>query len=177
MSGPTTYSEWVNLLDKFGGGDDTALEELRNGSFTLDAGTASRFYLKVEEVYKKRKQNWLDRFRGSFLVQRFNREDELEIILRNGKQNLLPLIDFVELKGLPEDLRRTLRKDLESFVAEIKRSLKDSISRASSSRERMLILLNTFDLNNIPAEVKTGEKKDKQVTNKIVSSKGRKIIF
>lgn len=177
MTAPTTYSEWTNLLDKFGDGDDTALEELSKGSFIVDAGTASRFYSRVEEVYKKRKQNWLDKFQRSFQFQNFKTEDDFEIALRNGKQNLSALSKFVVLKGLPEDLRKTLKKDLEDFVAEIKKSLKDNVSKISSGREKMLILLNTFGLNEIPEEIKTDKKNNKQNTNEIIPPTGRKIIF
>jgi hypothetical protein len=177
MAAPTTYSEWTNLLDKFGNGDDTALEELGKGSFTVDAGTASRFYSRVEEVYKKRKQNWLDKFQRSFQIQNFKSEDDFEIALRNGKQNLYPLTKFAVLNGLPEDLRRTLKKDLEDFVSEIKKSLKDNVSNISSGREKMLFLLNTFDIVHIPEEIKTGKKNNKQYTNEIIPPSGRKIIF
>ena len=177
MAVPTTYSEWTNLLDKFGDGDDTALEELSIGSFTVDAGTASRFYSRVEEVYKKRKQNWLDKFQRSFQLQNFKTEDDFEIALRNGKQNLSSLSKFVVLKGLPEDLRKTLKKDLEDFVAEIKKSLKDNVSKISSGREKMLILLSTFGLNDIPEEINTANKNSKQNPNEIIQPTGRKIIF
>lgn len=177
MAAPTTYSEWTNLLDKFSNGDDTALEELSKGSFTVDAGTASRFYSRVEEVYKKRKQNWLDKFQSSFQMQNFKSEDHFEIVLRNGKQNLCPLSKFVVLKGLPEDLRKTLKKDLNDFVTEIKKSLKDNISKISSGREKMLILLNTFGLNDIPEEINADKKSNEQNTNEIDPPTGRKIIF
>lgn len=177
MAAPITYSEWTNLLDKFGDGDDTALKELNNGSFTVDAGTASRFYSRVEDVYKKRKQSWLDMFHRSFQLQNFKTEDDFEITLRNGKQNLSSLSKFVVLKGLPEDLRKTLKKDLEDFVAEIKKSLKDNVSKTSSGREKMLILLNTFGLNEIREENNTDKKNSKQNTNEIIPPTGRKIIF
>jgi len=177
MEAPTTYAEWTNLLDKFSDGDDTTLEELSKGSFAVDAGTASRFYSRVEEGYKKRKQNWLDKFQRSFQVQNFKSEDDFEIVLRNGKQNLYPLSKFVFLKGLPEDLRKTLQKDLEEFVAEIKMSLKDNVSKISSGREKMLLLLSTFSLNDIPAEIITDKKNSKQNQNEIIPPTGRKIIF
>ncbi|WP_304344578.1 hypothetical protein [Chryseobacterium koreense] len=177
MSSPTTYSEWVNLLDKFGDGDDTALEELSMGSFICDAGTASRFYSRVEDAYKKRKQNWLEKFQRSFQLQSFKTEDDFEIALRNGKQNLYPLSKFIVLKGLPEDLRKTLKKDLEDFVAEIKKSLKDNVSKISNGREKTLILLNTFGLNDIHEEIRTDKKNHKQNTNEIIPPTGRKIIF
>jgi len=177
MVAPTTYSEWTNLLDKFGNGDDTALEELSKGIFTVDAGTASRFYSRVEEVYKKRKQNWLDKFQRSFQMQNFKSEDDFEIALRNGKQNLYPLSNFVALNGLPEDLRKTLKKDLEDFVTEIKKSLKDNVSKISSGREKMLILLNTFGLNGIHEEITRDKTSNKQNTNETIPPTGRKIIF
>ena len=103
--------------------------------------------------------------------------NHFEIALRNGKQNLYPLSKFVVLKGLPEDLRKTLKKDLEDFVAEIKKSLKDNVSKISSGKEKMLILLNTFGLNDIPEEIKTDKKSNKQNTNEIIPPTGRKIIF
>lgn len=177
MASPSTYSEWSNLFDKFGDGDDTAVEEMSRGNFTVDAGTAQRFYSRIEVVYKKRKQIWLDKFQRSFQLQNFKTEDDFEIALRNGKQNLYPLSRFVSLKGLPEDLRKTLKKDLDGFVAEIKKSLQDNVSKTSSGRERMLILLNTFGLNDIREENKTDRKTNKQNTNLVLPPTGRKIIF
>jgi len=177
MATPTTYAEWSNLLDKFGQGDDTAIEELSIGSFLVDAGTVYRFYSRVEEVYKKRKQTWLNKFQCSFQLQNFKTEDDFEIVLRNGKQNLYPISKFVALKGLPEDLRKLLMKDLEDFVAEIKKSLKDNFSKISSGSEKMLILLNTFSITEIPPEFNTDNKKRKQNTSEIISPPGRKIIF
>jgi hypothetical protein len=173
MPTPTTYSAWTNLLDKFGDGDDTALEELKKGSFLVDAGNASRFYSRVEEVYKKRKQNWLDKFQRSFELQSFKTPDEFEIGLRNGKQNLYPLINFVVLNGLPEDLRKILKKDLEEFVEEIKNSMKNNVSKISSGREKMMIMLTNLSLNDIPEEIKT----DKKPINEIIPPTGRKIIL
>jgi hypothetical protein len=177
MAVPTTYSEWTNLLDKFGDGDDTALLELCKCSFTVDAGTASRFYSRVEVVYKKRKKSWLDKFQRSFQLQNFKTEDDFEIALRNGKQNLLSLSKFVLLNGLPEDLRKTLMKDLEDFVGEIKKSLEENVSTISNGREKMLLLLRTFGINDIHEEIKTGKKFSKQNTQEIIPPMGRKIIF
>lgn len=177
MTGPTTYSAWKNLLDRFGDGDDTALVDLGKGSFIVDAGTASRFYLSVETVYRKRKQNWLDKFHRSFQFQNFKTEDDFEIALRNGKQNLSPLSNFILLRGLPDDLREILKKDLEDFVSEIKKSLKDNVSKISSGREKMLILLNAFEINITPENIKTDNKINKQNTHNTIPPTGRKIIF
>lgn len=177
MTAPTTYLEWTNLLVKFGDGDDTALEGLSKGSFSVDSGTASRFYSRVEAVYKKRKQNWLEKFQRSFQLQNFKTEDDFEIAIRNGKQNLSPLAKFVVLKGLPDDLRKALKKDLEEFVSGIKKSLKDNVSKISSGREKMLLLLNTFGLNDIPEQIIPDKLNCNPITNEIIPPTGRKIIF
>lgn len=175
-TGPTTYAAWTKLLDQFGDGDDSVLTELNEGRFIIDAGTATRFYIKVEEIYKKRKQNWLDKFQRSFQLQNFKTEDDFEIALRNGKQNLATISKFIATEGLPDDLKKALKKDLEEFVNEIKTSLKNNISGISKGREKILILLNSFDLNSTYKEI-TDIKNKEQSTNEIIASTGRKIIF
>ena len=178
MTVPTTYSDWVAVLERFGNGDDTVFSAMNAGSFILDAGTAQRFYARVEEAYKKRKQNWLAKFQRSFQMQNIRTDEDFVIALRNGKQNLLPLSKFVSSKGLPDDLRKTLQKDLDEFIAEIKKSLKDNVSKTSNSREKMLVMLNIFGLPETQQEEaiqkKSGNKKEE---NNIVPSTGRKIIF
>lgn len=176
MSKPTTYLEWVDLLDKFGNGDDSVLRILNEGSFNIDAGTASRFYIRVEEAYKKRKNNWLERFQRSFQTYNFKNEDEFEIALRNGKQNLCILKSFVTLQCLPEDLRNTLHKDLEEFVDEIKNTLKTNASKMPHSRDRVIISINNFDLNTSSLSFNSNNIATNKPKN-IFPSSGRKIIF
>lgn len=176
-TGPTTYSAWTKLLDQFANGDDSVLEELNKGTFIIDAGTANRFYINVEETYKKRKQSWLDKFQFSFQLQNFKTEDDFEIALRNGKQNLSPLSKFVTINGFPDDLKKTLKKDLEDFVNEIKTSLKKNNSKISKGREKMLLLLNSFDLNSTSEEILMNSISNTKNTNEIIASTGRKIIF
>lgn len=170
----STYSEWVSALDRFGNGDDTAIDELEMAKFKVDAGTARRFYEKIELTYKKRKQSWLDKFQKSLQFQKTSLEN-LEIILRNGKQSLLVLVKFMNLIGLPDDLKKVLQSDLYDFVEEIKRSMRDRIS-THTLREHMTVLLNTFSLPisspELPRESLT---KNDEINS--FSSGERKIIF
>lgn len=177
MASISTYSEWVTTLDRFGNGDDTALELIKTGYFVIDSGTAQRFYTIVEHAYKKRKQIWLDNFQRSLQLQKGRLED-LEIALRNGKQNLLILMRFVSLECLPQDLKKTLQKDLNDFIEEIKKSIKSKVTTTNSLREKMIVLLNSFSLPKIQQE----ELENKSSTLKkeelnLFSPKGRKIIF
>lgn len=172
----STYSEWMILLERFGNEDDTAIDDLKMRTFKIDAGTAQRFYEKVERAYKKRKQNWLDKFQRSLQTQNTRIED-LEITLRNGKQHLSPLVNFVNLNGLPEDLKKILRKDLYDFVAEIKKSMLDKISTTNIIKERMIVLLNSFSLPVILQEELPKISSDRKNETVSIPSTGRKIIF
>ena len=169
METPTTYAQWTKLLDQFGDGDDSILETLNNGGFVIDSGTATRFYNKVEEVYKKRKQKWLDKFQRSFQFQNLKTEEDFEIALRNGKQNLFTLLKFIHIRGFPDDLKKTLQKDLENFAAEIKSSIKSNNSKGS---DKIAILLKSFELTSISEVIKpiSGN-------NGLTAPTGRKIIF
>ncbi|MBO9586980.1 MAG: hypothetical protein J7574_22700 [Flavobacterium sp.] len=175
MKGLVTYSEWINLLNKFGDGNDSVLEELNLGTFIIDAGTANRFYTKVEEIYKKRKQTWLDKFQRFFDLQSIKTEDDFEIALRNGKQNLLVLKNFISLKGFPEDLKKTLKEDLESFITEIRTSLKANNKKSSGRNEKIAILLNSFQLTSSFEEETNSKVFPKD--NTIIAPTSRKIIF
>lgn len=174
MNVPITYSEWTVVLERFANNDDTTLSAINDGRFVLDAGTAQRFYTKVEEAYKKRKQNWLEKFQRSFQMQNIRTDDDFGIALRNGKQNLLPLAKFVAANGLPDDLKKVLQKDLTDFVAEIKKSLQDNTSKTNNDREKMLILIQTFGLPEIQPEKQTPEKEE---TIHVTPASGRKILF
>jgi len=172
METPSTYAQWTRLLDQFGDGDDSVLEALHKGNFVIDAGTATRFYNKVEEAYKKRKKRWLDKFQRSFQLQNLKTGDDFEIALRNGKQNLFTLHKFININGFPDDLKKTLQNDLENFVAEIKSSLKDNNSKIPKGSDKILLLLNSFSLNSVSEEIKSISG-----NNELTAPTGRKIIF
>ena len=177
MDIPTTYSDWVAILERFGNGDETVLDEMNAGHFVVDAGTAQRFYLRVEEAYKKWKQDWLNRFQKSFQLQNIRTDGDFATVLWNGKQGLVPLLRFVSVKAFPDDLGNTLLKDLIDFVSEIKQSLKSNLSKTSNRRERLLAILNTFRLPEImqqtPVQRTPGANSEKDRS----LLPGRKIIF
>ncbi|WP_294285373.1 hypothetical protein [uncultured Chryseobacterium sp.] len=173
MKKPVTYSDWVEIFERFASGDDTVLENMNSGNFDLDAGTAQRFYIKAEEAYKMRKKLWLERFQRSFETQNIKSADDFGMILLIGKKNLLPLSGFSQAKGLPEDLKTVFTKDLQDFANEIKKSLKDNIMKAGNEKEKMLLTINSFGL---PADIRitTDEGADDREQN--IPTK-RKIIF
>src|SRR6266542_768494 len=142
-----TYYEWTIELDKFAKEDDSVIEDLIDCKFALDAGTAVRFYLKINNTYSKRKQIWMDKFNQSLTQSRPKTDGELEIIFRNAKANLKPLIKFISLDGLPSDLKDNLRKDLINCISKIRNEMKDNLIKGGNKNEKLFMLINNFDLN------------------------------
>ncbi len=179
MAVTRTYSEWMLMFERFGNGDDTVFDEMDSSEFTMDAGTAQRFCSRAEEAYKKRKQNWIDKFQRSFGLQKLTRTDDFGMVLRDGKQNLMPLVKFVASNGLPEALRKTLHDDLSSSIAEIRRGLKDNImksrDRNRNDTEKMLMMVGTLDL--IAPTPQSSATNGIAADNAITPATGRKIIF
>lgn len=168
-----TYADWIEIFERFGKGDDIVLEEMDSGNFDLDAGTAQRFYVKAEEAYKTRKKLWLGKFQRSFENQNIKSADDFGMLLLTGKKNLIPLSRFSDSKGLPEGLKAVFRKDLEEFVAEIKKSLKDNLPNTSKDKEKMILIINSFRLpENV--EIKPDQNNIEGENN---LSTRRKIIF
>lgn len=179
MATARTYAEWMLLFERFGNGDDTVFDEMDSSEFYMDGGTAQRFSLRAEEAYKKRKQNWIDKFQRSFGLQKLTRTDDFGMVLRDGKQNLLPLIKFVTSKGLPAVVRQTLGNDLSSSIAEIRRSLKDNITKSrdrnGNDTEKMLLMVGTLDWVALAPQSSTSGGMESGNTPTPVP--GRKIIF
>jgi hypothetical protein len=173
MKKPITYADWVEIFECFGNGDDIVLEAMDAGNFDLDAGTAQRFYIKAEEAYKTRKKLWLEKFQRSFDTQNMKSANDFGIILLTGKKNLISLLKFSNSKGLPEDLKKVFKKDLEEFVDEIKKSLKENLPNTSNNKEKMILTINSFRLPEHTEEIPD---QNYQTEEKNSSTK-RKIIF
>ena len=145
MSYPSTYFDWSNKLEQFAAGDDSILFELEKGSFIVDAGTVYRFYNKVQETYVERKKKWIDKFNRLFQIQYVRTENDISIILQNAKGNLGPIAKFIRLSAFPDDLKETLKKDFDGFLAEIRKNVRESISKSQPRNDKMLLIVNNFN--------------------------------
>src|ERR1043165_625137 len=119
MAIPSTYLEWTQLLERFGKGDDSVLQELEHGLFELDAGTVYRFCDKVQTAYMDRKKLWVQKFGRMLQVRSIKTENEFSIILQAGKSNLKPIMKFTRLSAFPKELRDTLGKDFGKALSRV----------------------------------------------------------
>lgn len=176
MSGPTTYFEWSDRLAQFANGDDSVLSDLEQGSFAVDAGTVYRFYNKAQEAYVGRKKQWLDKFNRLFQVHYIRTENDISIVLQNAKGNLQPIAKFIKLKAFPQDLQDTLKKDFEGFVAEIRKNIKESVTKDQPSNERVLLIVNTFNFFETTLQSNPSENSSSGPTPGLTQNK-RRILF
>lgn len=176
MPEPVTYFEWAEKLEQFAKGDDSVLSDLEQGSFAVDAGTVYRFYNKAQEAYVERKKQWLDKFNRLFQVHYIRTENDISIVLQNAKGNLQPIAKFIKLKAFPDDLRDTLKKDFEGFVAEIRKNVKESVTKNQPRNEKMLLIVNAFSFFETTLEAGISEKSSSEPTSRETPNK-RRILF
>jgi len=171
MSNFLTYSEWSIKLELFLAGNDDVLNDLKDAQFELDSGTASIFYKKLETVYDFQKKKWLDKFNKSIVDSNPKSDGELEFIFRNARSNLNALISFIKLNGIPEKLKNVFKNDLIQFITDIKQNMKEDIMKNNYANERIILIINNFNLSEKEFE----NKSEKSETNNNTST--RKIIF
>ncbi len=150
MKPPVTYFEWKQMFDKYAQGDDTVIHLMNEGTLTMDAGTYGRFSILIEETYKKRKQMWLDKFKNASQNQIIRSPSDFAIIISQAKNGLKSILAFVDLKPFSDDLKKTLKDDLQSFVEEVKKSLKENAFKDRSNQmNSFLLVFDNMDINKV----------------------------
>lgn len=125
---PRTYAEWVPLIDRFGRGDDEALEAMRDGSIDWTAGVAQRWTARFHAALSlrlrdasARLQVALDRAAGnSFAVS---------AAMLGTRRSLRAIALATELPCLPDDVREHLAAELRRFIDGTQSSLEESAER------------------------------------------------
>lgn len=176
MNIPSTYFEWAAKLEQFARGDDSVISDLQQGTFAVDAGTVYRFYNKAQEAYVERKKRWLCKFNRLFQVQYIRTENDISVVLQDAKTNLQPIAKFIRLKAFPDDLRDTLRKDFEGFIAEVRKNIKESVMRSQPRNEKMLLIVNTFNFFESDLQAGAPSKSTTELTSGETTHK-RRILF
>jgi hypothetical protein len=122
MGAPTTYAQWLPLLDQFRAGDDSVLETLCGGSIEWTNVVAERWTRHVGDSVttrlqslSKQLQTSLDRARGDYFA--------ISNALLHARRGLSPLRQFVALPALPPDVKNHLMAELDRWASETQKSL------------------------------------------------------
>ena len=166
----STYQEWSVLLEKFKKGDDGVLVNLLEAQFTLSAGTGDKFLKMIDRTYKTRKQKWHDEVQNTINKTNLKSIAEFDLLIRQWKINLTPLIKFISLKPIPENIKQFYQNDLQKFVSEVRKTLQKSLQNNALDKEQMLFYLRNLEIYDFSVTNAIQPQQNQKPT-------GRKIIF
>lgn len=150
ITSPKSYYDWKIALDKFAAGDDSVLQLMNEGEMILDAGTATRFLGLIDSAYKKRKQLWIDKFNGLLKNQVIRKTSEFGIVINQAKMGLRTLIQFTQIPAFSNDIKKMLNDDLEQYVNQIRKSLKeDSYKNRSNETQSLLLIFDNLEIKKV----------------------------
>jgi hypothetical protein len=151
-SPPTTYAEWLPLLEQFRDGEDAVLPAMQGGRLEWTNVVAERWTARMSEALQVRLeeisrqlQTALDRAAGdSFTVSR---------ALLAARRALAPLRSAAALPCLPDPVRSHFSGKVERFAVQTQQSLESSAKRVRTDGGAMLKALrdNSLTVVQTPA--------------------------
>ena len=147
VAAPSTYAEWVPLLERFRDGDDSVIELLLAGTLDWANVVAERWTARFADALdarlkavSSRLQLALDRSRGdAFAVSQ---------ALLGARRALAPLYAAVAISCAPENVRQHFAGEVVRFAARTQESLE-----ASAKRNRADVLLKAIRDNPLTVAV------------------------
>jgi hypothetical protein len=151
---PTTYSEWVTLLERFSEGDDGCLEPMGRGSISWANVVAERWTAQLTQTFTSRLkqiqnqlQRSLDRAAGdTFATSR---------ALLDARRALSPLRILATLPCLEERLHTFLTGELDRWARETQQSLEKSARNVRHDNGRLLKAIRDTALTSAPGPTST----------------------
>jgi hypothetical protein len=146
---PHTYAEWAPLLERFGAGDDSVLDDMRTGTIEWTSIVAERWTSRLSDALSarlkqisKQLQLALDRAAGdTFGISR---------AMLGARRALTPLHAVTSLPCLPENVRAHLTEELRRFVTETQTSLETGAKRIRHDGGHVLKALRDNPLTTPP---------------------------
>lgn len=143
MNKPTTYSEWVYLLQQFKEGinDEETVVLMEQGSFEWSKGVAERITQRLYEAIDYRLQKAAEKFQIDLHNCQGNETDLVNAILNNRKR-LAIIKKVTQLTAFPDQVTNALYKVLYDYAESTQTSLEDSARSDRTGKLRMVIKNN-----------------------------------
>jgi len=137
MNGPSTYAEWLVLLDRFRAGDDSVVQAMQGGSVVWTNVVAERWTHQVAGVFEVRLralsgqlQTGLDRARGDHFT--------IANALVAARRGSAALRTFASLPCFPDVVRNHLVAELDRWATETQKSLEKSATQIRHDQGKLL---------------------------------------
>ena len=145
MTNPETYAEWLPLLDRFRGGDNSALEEMRNGKIEWTNVVAERWTRQVAECLNARLDALSKQFQRGFDNARSDYFAVSNVLLVT-RRALTPLRAFVAMPSMPSELRDHLQTELDRWISGTQKNLEDQAEKVRTDQGRLLKTMRDHSL-------------------------------
>lgn len=176
MLTPTTYAEWMLVLDRFSAGDDSVIAVMNEGTLEWTNVVAERWTRQVAaclngrlQAVSTQLQTNLDRSRGDYF--------SISNALLMARRALTPLRSFVSLPVFPDDVEQHLVAELDRWVSNTQNSLERHAATVRDDHGRLLKTIRDHPLNAVSSDVPACPRTEApaDVTNPPV--RGRRVIL
>ena len=144
---PTTYSEWVDILDvlKAKTDDEDVLYAMQNGTIEWQSGVAERFTKKLIDVINYRMNLASDKFQMEMSRSYGQERNIIQAIIALRKE-LLFLSKAINLPAIPEDTRQQYYQLVISQANSIQKSLEDSARKDRTGKLSSIVRNNKVNV-------------------------------
>lgn len=143
---PKTYSEWVDILERFKIGQQTQqiIEQMKMGTIEWQPGVAERFMKRLNEAIDVRLQQATEHFQLNF-SRSGNSEREILQSLLSLRKELISIQSAVNLPVLPADIRQQLIDVIKDQRQQIQQSLEETAKSDRTGKLASLVRNNRMD--------------------------------
>ena len=137
---PTTYAEWVKVLDMLERkeNDEAVVEAMKTGTLEFQSGVAERFMKKLIDVMNHRMNTANDKFQTELNRSRGEERAIVQALLTMRKE-LAFIYNAIDLPVIPEEYRKQYVQMVKDRADEIQKALEDSSKNDRTGKmERMV---------------------------------------
>jgi hypothetical protein len=173
---PHAYAEWLTVLDKFGGGDDSVIDAMNQGTLEWTNVVAERWTRQAStclngrlQALSTQLQTMLDRSRGDHFA--------ISNALLMTRRALSPLRSFVRLPVFPDDVKQHLVSELDRWASETQKSLETHAAGVRHDQGRLLKTIRDHPLTAVASETPSPRTNDTPGGTTNPPAKGRRVIL
>lgn len=145
MNSPSTYSEWVDVLEAFLDGERevAALKAMSNGSFQWTSGAAQHLSRRVVDTINQRLQT-IQQQLSKELEFAAGQESAIVKALLHARQRLANINELLQIDVFQEQISSSLSENLHETVKQLQSSLEDYAKQEMTGRLRMIVKHNAL---------------------------------
>jgi hypothetical protein len=170
---PSSYTEWLPLLERFRDGDDRVLAAMQGGTIEWTNIVTERWTMRLAEALNVRLENVSRRLQTA-LDRSANDPFSVSRALLAARRALSPLRAVAALGCMPEEVRKHFSEEVARFAAQTQESLENSAKRIRGDSGAMLKAIRD---NPLTAVEPPPSDPQPQPDSTPTSARGRRVLW